>query len=183
MTSPLAPKSRFAARSVVATDMMPTRGSILAPVEHLGHGLASRPTLWLRLLLRLRLLRLRGSARQVFADQIGRREFVAFPANVNDVAWVRDEVLAVVLPALGLADDVVRVESPRITTDATGSPRLWVAPRHALPRDASAFKMSAYLDPYEKAIQKRILRASDSSRIHAFVILESMRSSNSRRRF
>lgn len=42
---------------------------------------------------------------------------------------------------------------------------------------------SAYLDPYEKAIQKRILRASDSSRIQALAILESKRSFNSRRRF
>ena len=108
---------------------------------------------------------------------------MAFPANVNDVSRVRDEVFAVVLPALGLADDVVWVELSRITTDATGSPRLWVAPRHALPRDAWAFKMFAYLDPNEKAIQKRILRASDSSRIQALAILESKRSFNSRRRF
>ena len=51
MSSPLPPEPGLAARSVVAADMMPTRGSILAPVEHLGHGLASRPALWLRFCL------------------------------------------------------------------------------------------------------------------------------------
>ena len=134
MSSPLPPEPGLAARSVVAADMMPTRGSILAPVEHLGHGLASRPALWLRLRLLLVSLGLTP-----LADQIGSRQFVAFPANVNDVARVRDEVFAVLLPALGLADDVVRVELSFLPTDATGSPRLWVAPRHALPRDAWAF--------------------------------------------
>ena len=115
--SPLTPESRLPAPLVVAADVVPLRCSILAPVEHLGHGFTSWPA------LRLRLLRLLGGFRlpsgflrllllllKTLPVHRGRRHVVMLATVFLEVPWICEERLRKsTLPDLILADDMVPI--------------------------------------------------------------------------
>lgn len=138
--SPLSSKSRLPAPLVVAADMMPPRCSILAPVEHLGHGFASWPALRLRLLRLLGGLRLPSGLLRLLLRLLlkalpvhrGRRHVVMLATEFLEIPRIREERLGKsTLPDLILADDMVPIGRCVSTSRDFAPTRLPRHPRHA----------------------------------------------------